>query len=142
MATTTDNLLKELKNAKDINAFLNNNEKKFINETPCSLLNEILLSKNTNIPQVIKNSSSGDYVYKIFNGTRKPSRQILLTIAFGLKLSLEETQLLLRVSKLALLDSRDKRDSIIIYALVNHLSVFQTDDLLAENGFVTLQKDS
>lgn len=142
MATTTDNLLKELKNAKDINAFLNNNEKKFINETPCSLLNEFLLSKNTNIPQVIKNSSSGDYVYKIFNGTRKPSRQILLTIAFGLKLSLEETQLLLRVSKLALLDSRDKRDSIIIYALVNHLSVFQADDLLAENGFVTLQKDS
>ena len=142
MATTTDNLLKELKNAKDINAFLNNNEKKFINETPCSLLNEFLSEKNMSIPQVIKNSGAGDYVYKIFNGTRKPSRQIILTIAFGLGLSFEETQLVLRVSKLALLDSRDKRDSIIIYALVNHLSVFQTDDLLAENGFVTLQKDS
>ena len=46
-----------------------------------------------------------------------------------MKLSLEETQLLLRISKFAILDSRNKRDSVIIYGLTHNLTVFETDDI-------------
>ena len=107
MATITDNLLKELKTAKDIQAFFNANEDKFINETPASFLNHSIVSKNMTVAQVVKISGSTEYVYKVFNGTRKPSRNILIAIAFGMGLSFEELQVLFRISKQAILDSRD-----------------------------------
>lgn len=140
MAAITDDLLKDLKNVKDIQAFFNENEDKFINETPSGFLNHIINTKKITVAQVVKVSGSGEYVYKVFNGTRKPSRNILIAIAFGIELSLEEVQLLLRISKQAILDSRDKRDSIIIYGIVNRLSIFEVDDLLFQNDMVTIKK--
>ena len=128
--------------SKDIEEFFKKNENSFIGETPQSFLNTLMTAKNMTIAQVVKISGSGEYVYKVMNGTRKPSRNILISIAFGMKMSLEEVQLLLRISKQARLDSRDKRDSIIIYGFVNALSIYETDDLLNENGFVTIRKNN
>ena len=142
MANITNELLQELMNTKDIEEFFKKNENSFIGETPQSFLNTLMTAKNMTIAQVVKISGSGEYVYKVMNGTRKPSRNILISIAFGMKMSLEEVQLLLRISKQARLDSRDKRDSIIIYGFVNALSIYETDDLLNENGFVTIRKNN
>ena len=138
MQTITEDLLKELRNAKDINGFLNQHENEFIKETPVSFLNYMIKSKNTTVSKVANSSGVGEYVYKILNNTRKPSRNVLIAVALGMELSLEEVQLLLRISKFAILDSRDKRDSVIIYGFINHLSVFEVDDLLARNDFITI----
>lgn len=138
MKTITEDLLKELKNATDIEAFFESNRDKFINKTPHEYLEELLQIKNMSISAVARDSGAGEYAYKIFKGDRKPSRDILISIAFGMKLSLEETQLLLRISKFAVLDSREKRDSAIIYCLTHGLSVFETDDKLEKNNLITL----
>lgn len=53
-------------------------------------------------------------------------------------LNFEETQLLLRIAKFAILDSRDRRDGIIIYALMHGLSIFECDDLLNNDNLITL----
>lgn len=140
MASITDDLLKKLKNSKNIQVFFDENEDKFIKETPLSFLNHIINTKNMTVAQVAKISGSTEYVYKVFNGTRKPSRNIIIAIAFGVELSFEETQLLLRISKQAILDSRDKRDSIIIYGLMNRLSIYEVDDLLYKNDLITIKK--
>ncbi len=138
MHKITDELLKELKNAKDIQSFLDSHEQEFISETPVDYLNYIIQSRKTSVAEVAKNSGVGNYVYKVFNNERKPSRDVMIAIALGIGLSLEEAQLLLRISKFAILDSRDKRDSVIIYGFVNHLTVFKVDDLLANNNFITI----
>ena len=138
MSTITEDLLNQLKKASDISEFLDKNENMFIKETTASFLNYILETKQLSVSQIAKNSGVGEYTYKIFNGERKPSRNVIIAIALGAKISFEETQLLLRISKYAILDSRDKRDSIIIYALMNNLSVFETDDLLMENNIMTV----
>ncbi len=138
MQTITEDLLNRLKNTNDIQEFLKSHENEFIKETPVSFLNYMIKSKNVSVSHIAKTSGVGEYVYKIFNNERKPSRDVLLAIALGLGLSLEETQLLLRISKFAILDSRDKRDSVIIYGLVNDLTVFKVDDLLADNNFITI----
>lgn len=138
MHSITDELLNELKNAKDIESFFKANEDKFLNQTTSGYLNELISIKNISVATVAIDSGVGEYTYKVFSGDRKPSRDILIAIAIGMKLSLEEAQLLLRISKFAILDSRDKRDSIIIYALANGLSVAQTDDLLYNNDLTTL----
>lgn len=138
MQSITDELLNQLKNASDIESFFKSHEDKFLNKSTSDYLNELIQIKNINISVVAKDSGSGEYVYKIFKGDRKPSRDVLISIAFGMKLSLEETQFLLRISKFAILDSRDKRDSTIIYAIMHGLSVFQLDDTLDNNGLTTL----
>ena len=53
-------------------------------------------------------------------------------------MTFEETQLLLRIAKFAILDSRDRRDGIIIYALMHGLSIFECDDLLNNDNLITL----
>lgn len=138
MGAITEDLLNELKSAKDIKEFLDSHENEFLQETPVSFLNYIMEAKNLTVAKVAQASGAGEYVYKVFNNTRKPSRNILIAIAFGIGLTLEEAQLLLRISKLAVLDSRDKRDSVIIYGLANQLSVFEVDDLLSQNEFITI----
>lgn len=138
MQTITDELLKELKNASDIESFFKTYENQFINETTSTYLNKLLEIKDISISTVLKNSGTGEYTYKIFRGDRTASRDILICISFGMNLSLEETQLLLRISKFAILDSRNKRDSVIIYGLTHNLTVFQVDDILDENNITTL----
>lgn len=135
---TTDELLKELKNADDINKFLSDYENEFISETPVSFLTQMIALKKTSIANVAKNSGIGNYVYKFFNNERNPSRNSLIAISFSIGLSVDETSLLLRIAKFAILDSRDKRDSIIIFGLTNNMSVFEIDDLLHKNNFLTI----
>ncbi|MBR2477141.1 MAG: XRE family transcriptional regulator [Clostridia bacterium] len=138
MYSITEDLLKELKNATDIEVFLKEHNDKFINKTPHTYLNELIAAKGIKISAVASGSGAGEYVYKIFAGERNPSRDIMITMSFGMGLTLEETQLLLRISKFAILDSRDKRDSVILYGLTSGMSVFETDDMLYSQKLRTL----
>lgn len=138
MNIDTKELLHRLSVSNDIKKFIDNNENEFINMKYTDFLNSILAQKRISIAYVAKRSGQGDYVYKILNGERKPSRDVLISIAFGMQLSLDETQLLLRISKNAMLDPRDRRDSVIIYGINEQLSVEKLNDLLFEMNFNTL----
>lgn len=138
MKTITQELLDGLKNADDIKAFLDSHEQDFLSQSLVDCLNELMTEKNMTVAQVAKNSGIGEYVYKIFNGERKSKRDTLIAISFGMSLTFEETQLLLRIAKFAVLDSRDRRDGIIIYALTHNLNIFECDDLLNNDNLITL----
>ncbi len=132
MKTITQELLDGLKNADDIKTFLDLHEQDFLSQSLIDYLNELMNEKNITVAQV------GEYVYKIFNGERNAKRDTLVAISFGMHLTFEETQLLLRIAKFAILDSRDRRDGIIIYALMHGLSIFECDDLLNNDNLITL----
>ena len=138
MKTITQELLDGLKNADDIKAFLDLHEQDFLSQSLIDYLNELMNEKNITVAQVAKNSGIGEYVYKIFNGERNAKRDTLVAISFGMHLTFEETQLLLRIAKFAILDSRDRRDGIIIYALMHGLSIFECDDLLNNDNLITM----
>ena len=138
MQTITQKLLEGLKNADDIKTFLDLHEQEFLSQTLTDYLNELMTDKNTTVAKIAKNSGIGEYVYKIFSGERRATRDVLISVAFGMELSIEEIQLLLRIAKFAVLDSREKRDSVIIYALAHKMTVFECDDLLNENNLITL----
>ena len=131
MKTITQELLDGLKNADDIKAFLDLHEQDFLSQSLIDYLNELMSEKNITVAQVAKNSGIGEYVYKIFNGERNAKRDTLVAISFGMHLTFEETQF-------AILDSRDRRDGIIIYALMHSLSIFECDDLLNNDHLITL----
>lgn len=132
MSIQTQELLNRLVEEDDITSFFEKNEGEFITIDLRELLNNLVAQKDIKLSDIVRASGQGDYVYKVFNGDRKPSRNILIGIALGMKLSLNETQFLLRIAKQAALDPRDKRDSILIYSINAGHDYFKTNDLLRE----------
>ncbi len=96
-------------------------------------------SKGYNKSDIIKNSSlHRTYGYQILNGKRSPSRDKLIKICIGNNLSLNQSNKSLTLAKLGVLYARDPRDSIIIYALNNELSIIETNFILDEYGLLLL----
>ena len=138
MIIDTKQLLNQLSKAKDIHKFIEEYEQEFLNLSPFDFMNEMLAKKGVSPAEIAKKSGQGEYVYKVFRGERHPSRDVVLAIAVGMGLGIEETQLLLRISKLASLDPRDKRDSIILYSIKEKHKIEQLNDLLYELNEQTL----
>lgn len=72
------------------------------------------------------------YGYQLFNGTRKPTRDTLLTLAIQLELTEEETQRLLKLAGRPVLYARNRRDAALLYCLSHRLTPAQAEELLAE----------
>ena len=132
MKVNTTQLLNDLCQAKDIKAFLAEKDGEFLSVSLCELLNELAARYDMSVAEVARRSGQGEYVYKVFQGKRNPSRDILFAVAVGMGLTLAETQMLLRVAKLAAPDPRDKRDSVMIYAINEKLGVDALNELLYE----------
>ena len=132
MKKLTEELLNKIRETTDIEHFMEENESNFMRETVPEYLDRLVAEKRLKVSEVAERSGQGDYVYKVFQGTRKASRDILLAIAFGMQLSLEETQELLRTAGTAQLDPRSRRDSVVIYGLCKKLRITDVCDILYE----------
>ena len=132
MNIETQELINRLETEDDIALFFKENEGEFLTIDLRELLNELVAHKELKLSDIVRKSGQGDYVYKVFNGDRKPSRDILIGIAIGMNLTFKETQFVLRIAKQAALDPRDKRDSILIYSINTGLEYPKVNDLLSE----------
>ncbi len=74
------------------------------------------------------------YGYQLFNGTRRPSRELLLRLALLLKLGEDEAQRLLKIAGRQPLYARNRRDAAVLYALTHGLTAEETDELLESLG--------
>lgn len=133
---TTDELLNEIKSSKEIESFLSKNETEFA-EAQLSEYIELLISEKglQKSKVVVRSGLNRIYAYQIFSGKRFPSRDKLIAIGFGLQLSLEEMDELLKYAGFSTLYARNRRDSIIIFAMNSKKSIFVLNDMLFENGF-------
>ena len=96
-------------------------------------LDALLDQKETSKAEVIYRAGLDTvYGYQIFNGTRKPSRDKLLQLAFGFPLTYKETLTLLKIAGASSLYVRRRRDSIIIFALNKGFSLEQLNELLEQ----------
>ena len=72
------------------------------------------------------------YGYQLFNGTRRPTRDMLLTLAIHLGLTETETQRVLKLAGRPVLYARNRRDAAVLYCLNRRLSPSETEALLNE----------
>lgn len=139
MKKTTQELLELLKNKPSIIQYLDDNIDEFAEQSLPELLNDLLIQKKIHKADCIREASlDRTYGYQIFSGTRIPSRDKLIALAFGMHLSFEEVQMLLKYSHNTPLYPRDERDSIIIFAFTNQISMMDCNDLLFEFGYECL----
>ena len=74
---------------------------------------------------------SKSYAYQVLRGERTPGRDILLRTALALSLSLKDAQRLLMVGGCGALYPKIRRDAAVIFALNQHMTLLETEDLLA-----------
>lgn len=86
--------------------------------------------------EIIKRSGiERTYAYHILDGTKEnPGRDKILRLCIGTSLSIEETNRCLKISKESPLYAKSKRESLIQYAINQHLSVIDTNLLLEEHN--------
>lgn len=129
----TDQLLSEIKASDEIKIFLEENDEYIKNYTLVQYLDLLIKEKNLTKKEVINKSELNyTYGYQILNGTRKPTKDKLLQICFGMKATPQETNRILVLANAGGLYSKIRRDCVIIFALEKGLSLIETNELLDE----------
>lgn len=135
----TDELMDALNQSSSIEEYINNEQDYMIDSTISDYLNQLLNEKSLKKSAVIKNSELNEiYGYQIFSGKRIPSRDRLISIAFGMGSSLDEAQALLKYAGFAPLYPKQKRDSLLIWGISHQFSIYQINDLLYTENENTL----
>ncbi len=132
MKKKTDDLINEIVESKDISQYLASNPEEFLDTSLEEYLKELLAETGLRVSHVADRSQKGDYIYQVFRGIKNPSRDVVLSIALAMELTLEKTARLLRIARMPLLDARNRRDSIFIFAINRKLTVPETNDILYE----------
>lgn len=72
------------------------------------------------------------YFYHVMDGSKNPGRDKILRLCLAAGLDEDETRRALESGKTAILYAKSRRDAVIQYAIVNHLSVIETNILLEQ----------
>lgn len=128
-----------IKAAPDIEAYLKQNAEDLLSQSLSEHLHMLLKQKGLRRSQVVAGSQlDKSYVYQIFSGEKSPSRDKLIAIAFGLRLSEYETKRMLKLAGYSELYERMERDAIILFAIQRAMSIFEVNELLYDHGYSTL----
>ena len=104
------------------------------------VLNEMLGKKNMNV-EVLAGFSGmvPSTIYRYLNRTRNPSRNVLIKMALGMGLSLEETQVLIKSGNCSALSGSRKRDLIIMDGVIHKKNFADLNCALDEKGYPNLE---
>ena len=135
MKKSTDDLFKEIKEKRDIAVYLKENSNELLFSSLEELIEFFIRSKKLNKSRVLdKANLSKPYGYQIIKGEKHPSRDKLIMLSFGLELSVDETNRLLKQAGYSSLYPRIPRDAIIIKGIDKKESLIDTNEKLDEFG--------
>lgn len=135
MKTSTDELLNQLKKKRNIEEFFKENGSELIFDSLSKMIDFFMKQKGLKKADVVRRSMLGNYAYSIINGNRKnPERDKLIMLCFGLTLTADEANRLLKMSSNGELYVRNPRDLVLIYALDRNQSVIEANNKLEELG--------
>jgi hypothetical protein len=89
---------------------------------------------------IIRANIERTYGHQLFNGTRNPSRDKVIQLAFGFDLDIDATQKLLLVAQYSPLYPKLRRDAAILYCLEHHLDILELQSLLQSLELTLLGK--
>lgn len=139
MEKDTSEIVKRLQLSSDFQCFYQENKEYMVNKTLSQLLNQLLQQIGISKAKAIKNAEMSEiYGYHIFAGTRIPERGKVLALAIGMGLKLDQIQQLLKAANYSTLYVKRPFDSVVLYGIINHMSVAQINELLYDYGMETL----
>lgn len=140
MDKKTDELMQILHQKPNADAYLKENHSELLHHTLTELLQCFLIEKHLSRADVIRCAGiDRTYGYQIFDGRHKPNRDKLLCFAFGLHLTVPETQQLLKTAQMPPLYPRVVRDVLILECLFQGKDIFYCNNNLLNHGEKILQ---
>lgn len=138
-AKSTSALERELSGCADLHGYLKQNASSLdVPELP-ELLHQALELRGLSRAELLRRSNLNPvYGYQILSGRRRPSRDSLLCLCFGLGLRADETQQLLLHAGYAQLYVRNPRDSILFYAFNSGMGLVACNQQLDAHGEAVL----
>lgn len=137
---STDELLNEIKSTKNILDYMEYNQEEMHLNTLAEALDAWTAKKDLSTADVIKKSNlNSSYVYQIFRGKKYTSRDKVIALAFGLALSADETQKLLKQAGYRELYPRDKRDALLLYAINQKMNIIDANEVLYDHEIEVLE---
>lgn len=135
----TSTLFKKLFKAPDLKEFFKDNADQIHTQSFHSYITRLCSLKNTVPERVIKQSSiERTYGHQLFNGTRNPSRDKVIQLAFGFCLDIDDTQEMLKIARKNPLYPRIMRDAAVMYCLGHQMGIVETQNLLHDLGLSLL----
>jgi transcriptional regulator with XRE-family HTH domain len=135
----TEELMRLLENCHSFDELIQNTETSITDPNTPAFLANLLEKHGLTIQYVIKKANlSPSFGYQVFNGRRSPTRDILLRIAFAMRLTVDETQHLLKIAQRGELYPRVRRDAAIIFCLERNCSLCDAEELLESIGETSL----
>ncbi len=133
--TSSEGLHKQIKGADSFSEFWERHKKQIVHQPLSEYLSELLDEKGLKRADVVARTGLDKaYVYQIFAGKKHPSRDKLITIAFGMKFSEEETQQVLHLSGHRELWPKDERDALLLFAIQRGMSLEEVHTELERYG--------
>lgn len=137
---STDDLVNEIKESSNILDFLAENHEEMQLNGLTKYLEAWIQEKNLSKADVVRRSNlNRAYVYQIFLGRKYPSRDKVIALAFGLGLTADETQKLLKQAGYRELYPRDPRDALLLYAVGHGMTILEANQLLYDNNIDVLE---
>ncbi len=105
----------------------------------CYHLAELCRARGLKPVEVIRRADlDRTYGHQLFNGTRKPSRDKLIQLAFGLGLGVDDTQELLKIARKSPLYPKIMRDAAVMRCLYENKRLDDAQALLSRLGLTLL----
>lgn len=133
---STDDLMNELsKETCRISRYFKSNSDSFVNENIHNFWEEVIKKSGLSKSNIINKADfSYCYFYDVINGRKIPNKDKIVRLILTMHLDLDDCQQALRLSGRSSLYPRIKRDSIIIYAINQGMTVYQCSELLTKHG--------
>ena len=132
---TTEELLKDFRRMDDVEKFTSAHAADLVVPSPADYLLKTAaahgVSKKVLTHECLLERSHAAH---LLGGTKKMTRDKLLIFALVGKLTVEETQVLLKYGQVGALYIRDKRDKLLLFALQEHKTLEETQELLLRLG--------
>ena len=130
-AIPTQQLIVQLLDAPSIESFIQIYQRRLehsvFNEYITALADRMGMTKAT----IIRDAGlSETYGYQVFKGTRKPSRETVIGLAFGFQADIELTQRLLKAAEERELYPKIPREAVIYYCIEHGINLIDTQNKL------------
>ena len=127
----TSDLFRNIFKTSNIRAYIAQNAEEMRFPTFSEHITDLCKAKSEAPERVIKRANiERSFGHQLFKGTKNPSRDTVLQLAFGFEADVDMTQELLKYARMSALYPRVKRDAAIIYCLHHRFSVIETQNIL------------
>lgn len=131
--TDTEYLNKKLMESTDVKSFISENKTMVGKQLYSDELYKLIDASGKKNTDIFQNANIAESTgYQILSGKRNPSRDVVIQLSFALKLSITETNRLLKLAEKSALYVKNKRDALLIFAINNNYTLMEANELLSD----------